>query len=29
MVLTHKRLHDARGERKALMAENHLCLERG
>ena len=23
------RLHDVRGERKALMAASHLCLERG
>ena len=29
MVLTLLRLHDARGERKALMATGHLCLKRG
>ena len=28
MVLPLSRLHDVRGERKALMA-GHLCLERG
>ena len=29
MVLPLLRLHDVRAERKALMAESHLCLKRG
>lgn len=29
MVLPLLRLHDVRGERKALMAASHLCLKRG
>ena len=29
MVLPLSRLHGLRGERKALMAASHLCLERG